>query len=376
MSLSELGSTNVYIGFDPGATPTVPPTPPTTPTVGSNAAQQTTPVFTNRIAVAGNPGPVYVSHQRVPPVGNNFTINDANSVNLIALGVTDTVTLNAGASTIFGQSGNLINASAPKNVFFVGGADTLSAVSIDPARSVASSNASTIIGGAGNNTVFATAGDVFNLGAAQANIFVGGTAASTITAGTGGGSFFGGSHGDLYRFGTSRSQTFVGEGGSDTVSGVGAGLVAPLIYAEGAERLVLVSSADTTVVGFTFGGVINAANTTGNNAVFAGYGMSGNQTLIGSSSSADRAGNATHDTFVVGANPGGTASALTIANWHSGDVFFLSGFTAGDIATMDGAIANGLARGAAGDLTFTLGDRTTITFVGSRPTNYSGVAAF
>ena len=273
VSLRELGSTNVYIGVNTGATPTVPLTPPTPPTTGSNAASRTTPVFTNQIVVAGNPDTVYVSHYRVTPIANNFIINDATSVNLIALGVTDTVTLSAGASTIFGQSGNLISAAGDTGVFFVGGADTLSAYSIDTSHVAAASNASTIIGGAGNSTVFATAGDVFDLGTARANIFVGGSAASTINANAdgGGGSFFGGSHGDLYNAGNGYSQTFVGDGGADTIS-VGAGRVAPLVYAEGAEHLLLVSSAASTLVGFTHGGVINAANTTGNNALFAGYG--------------------------------------------------------------------------------------------------------
>ena len=79
---------------------------------------------------------------------------------------------------------------------------------------------------------------------------------------------------------------------------------------------------------------------------------------------------------MVGANPAGTATSLVINNWHSGDVFYLSGFNAYDSTTMDNAIANSLARGAAGDLTFTLSDQSTITFVGSHPTNYSGNAAF
>ena len=380
VTLAELGSTDVFIGFNPGATPTVPLTPPTVPNAANEAERiQQAPVFTNQIAVAGGSGVGYTGGGGYPRA-NTFTINDASSVNLIALGVADTVTISAGTSTIFGQAANLISAAGPTGVFFVGGADTLTAASIDPRHAATSSNASTILGGAGNSTLFATAGDVFNLGsnfgAAQANVFVGGTAASTINANAGGGDFFGGSHGDQYNAGTSLSQIFVGDGGADTINAVGAGLVAPVIYAQGAEQLLLVSSAASTVVGFTHGGVINAAGTTADNAVFAGYGIGGNQTLIGSTSSFDGSGNATHDTFVVGANSAGTASALTIDNWHAGDVFFLTGFTPADTATMDTAIANGLANGASGDLTFTLSDNSTITFIGSHPTNYSGTAAF
>ena len=57
-------------------------------------------------------------------------------------------------------------------------------------------------------------------------------------------------------------------------------------------------------------------------------------------------------------------------------MFFLSGFNPYDTTIMDGAIANSLAHGAAGNLTFTLTDNTTISFVGGHPTNYSGNAAF
>ena len=282
----------------------MPLTPPITPTVAANAANHAppaAPVFTNQIVVAGIAPVAYVSHQPLPRYANSFTINDANSVNLIALGVTDSVSLTAGASTVFGQSGNLINAVGATGVFFVGGADTLSAASIDPTKAVTSSNASTIIGGAGNSTVFATAGDVFDLSnnydAAQANIFVGGGAASTVNANAGGGDFFGGSHGDLFNAGTSRSQIFVGDGGADTINAAGVGVVAPVVYAEGAERLSLVGSAASTVVGFTHGGVINAAGTIADNSIFAGYGISGNQTLTGSTSSFDGSGNAIHDAF-------------------------------------------------------------------------------
>jgi len=186
---------------------------------------------------------------------------------------------------------------------------------------------------------------------------------------------FGGSHGDGYNFGSSSSQVFVGVGGADTING-GYGTVAPEIFVSGAERLVVTGSQPVTVVSLASGGVIDTSATAGNNVVFAGFGSVGNQTLIGSAPGIDAAGIPTHDTFVADADPAGVATVISIENWHSGDVFYLSGFTTADADVMDAAISDSLGHGASGDLSFTLGDKTTIAFVGSHPTNFTANAAF
>ena len=282
---------------------------------------------------------------------NTYNATDAAGVNELVLGTADTVNASAGTSTIFGLLADRVVASDQGKVYFVGGA-----------------GASTILGGTANATVFASTGQVFDVGAAQANVFVGGTAASTINAGTGGGSFFGGTSGDEYNIGTGAQQVFVGLGGADTLNGV-SGAVAPTIFAIGAEHMTFTAATKpVTVVSFASGGVIDASSTGGNNVFFAGFGVGGNQTLIGSTQGAD--------VFVAGANSANTPSSITIDNWHSGDVFYLGGFTAGDNTTMDAAIANSLANGAKGDLSFTLSDNTKITFAGNHPTNFSGTSAF
>ena len=306
------------------------------------------------VAAAGNPGAAGVTHAKIQDLAgsaNTYNLTDASAMSLIALGASDTVNASAGVSTIFGSSADVVNASLG-SVFFVGGAGP-----------------STVTGGSANTTLFATAGDRFDLGSAQANVFVGGTAASTVNAGAGAGSFFGGTHGDQYNFGTSQSQVFVGLGGADTLGGA-AGTVAPEIFATGAETMTLTGSTPVTVVALTSGGVIDGSGTGGNNIFFAGYGMGGNQTLVGSATQVDPAGAATHDVFVAGANPAATATSITIENWHGGDVFYLTGFTAADTATMDAAVGNSLGQGSAGDLSFTLADNTRITFLGSHPTNF------
>ncbi len=363
VTLGELGSDVVNIGFNPGVAPTVPGTVPTVPgSANASHAAGAAPVFTNMISAIGSSGlPNYKEG------ANRFTINDASSVNLIAVGLLDRVDAFAGTSTIFGRAANSINVGAA-SVFFVGGSDTVSAMSdIKPP-----SNASTIHGGTANITVFATAGDRFDLGGSQANLFVGGSGASTINALSGGGLFFGGTHGDDYNSGTSTSQVFVGLGGADTITSAG-GTLAPVLFALNGERMGVIGSAATTIVAFTQGGVVDASRTSGNNNIFAGYGDSGNETLVGATASTDSSGAAIHDTFVVGINPNATAAALTVQNWHGGDVLFLTGYNAADIATMDNAIVGSI--GSSG-LTFTLSDKTTISFVGSHPTNFSGAAAF
>jgi len=305
----------------------------------------------NNLAQAGTAPATGLSTQinGTAGISNTYNITDANSRNLLALGTADTVNVSAGVSTIFGLAGDVIGVGLAQ-VEFVGG-----------------SGVSTVIGGAANAVVFATTGQVFDVGSGQANVFVGGTAASTINAGAGGGSFFGGTAGDRYNFGTGSAQVFVGSGGADTLSGA-AGTVAPVVFASGAERMTIADvSTPVTVVSFAAGGVIDASQTAGNNSFFAGYGSQGNQTLVGAAAGAG-------DTFVAGANPAATATSIAIVNWHAGDVFYLTGFTAADTTTMDTAIGNSLAQGSAGDLSFTLADNTTITFVGQHPTNFSAAA--
>lgn len=282
-----------------------------------------------------------------------YNVTDAGSLNELVLGTADTVNASAGISTIFGLVADRVMASNLGQVYFVGGAGT-----------------STIFGGAANATVFASTAQVFDLGSAQGNVFVGGTGASTINAGSGGGTFFGGTAGDQYNFGTGGAQVFLGLGGADTLGG-GGGTVAPIIFATGAEHMTITaSSRPVTVVSFANGGSVDTSATGGNNDFFAGYGVGGNQTLIGSALGVDSMGAATRDQFVVGANAAGTPASIAIENWHAGDVFYLTGFTAADNATMDTAIANSVGSGAKGDLSFTLGDNTTITFVGKHPTAF------
>ena len=356
------GGGTVVIGTNPGVAP---PLPPPAPTVSGVAQQRSgaaaTPVFTNVITdTSVAPANHYYGF-------NSISIFDQSSVNLITLGDADYVSAAAGTSTVFGVTNDTVSVGGYASMFFVGGTGT-----------------STVAGGATNVTMFGNAGQVFDVGSARANIFVGGAAgASTINAGTGGGSFFGGQRGDLYNSGNAlqnygvNPQVFVGLGGADTINNGAGGLVAPLTYAENAEHMTLEGSAASTVVAFTNNGYVDASRTVGNNTFFAGYGAGGgNATLIGSGNSFDGMGVATHDTFVLGANPASLPSAVVVENWHTGDALFLAGFTQADAQTMDNAIVASPQQGGVGSLVFTLSDRTTVVFVGNHPTNFVGTAAF
>ena len=353
-NLGTLEGNRVQIGTIPGTAPVIPPPPPTVPSNGVNAANPM-PVFTNEIA-AGTVTDLAKANYKA--TANYIQINDAQSVNLLTIGLGDRVDANTGTSTIFGSAENAINVGAG-SVFFVGGADSV--VGLQNA-------ASTIVGGTANTTVFATAGDVFNVGTSLRNVFVGGASgASTINVGTGGGEFFGGSHGDLYNAGTGPYQLFIGQGGSDTING-GVGTTSPTIYALNAEKMTLTAALPpVTLVAFTHGGVIDASGTSGGNVFFAGYGQSGSQTLVGSTTGSD--------VFVAGSNPASTDTHLVIADWHAGDVFYLTGASPADVFTMDNTIANNAASGS-GDLSYVLSDKTLISFVGDHPTNFADNAAF
>ena len=354
------GYTHVQIGSVLASPPTLPPPAPTTPSHEAlRVAQHATPAlgFTNQINATSG------ATSSFGP--NTFDVTDATSRNLIALGQNDTMNDAAGASTVFGAANNAISVGNAASMFFVGGAG-VSTVHGDAALNSA---------GTGNVTLFATSAQEFDLGTSQANVFVGGSGASTVNANAGGGAFFGGPHGDLYNSGTSQSQIFVGLGGADTINSA-AGSVAPVVYAENAEHMTLSGTAAATIVAFANNGSLDLSGTTGSNDVFAGYGASGNQTLVGSASSFDSAGNPTHDTFVFGFSPSYNGATTTITNWHGGDVMYLSGFPQFDSANMGDAISRDLAHGSAGDLTIHLSDNSTIQFLGSHPTNFVGNAAF
>ncbi len=362
VTLDDYSDDRILIGSFPSDGPTPPPpapAPPTAPSLPGAHAAPAPVAFTNRISTnlgvnSGFFGP------------NKYDISDANSVNLISLGEDDVVKAAAGANTIFGASGDSVSVSGGASLLFVGGSG---------ASTVYGDNSISYSGGTPNVTLFATSGQRFELGSSRQNVFVGGTSASTIDANGGGGTFFGGSHGDLYNSGGYDDQTFVGTGGADTIAG-GAGSAAPVIYAENGEKMTLTGMAAATVVAFTNGGQVDASRTVANNTFFAGFGGSGNETLIGSQSSFDALGNALQDTFVVGANPNfhyDNPLTITIENWHAGDVFYLTGFPQYDGSDMADAIRNVAGGGA---LTLSLSDNTRISFVGNHPTSVSGNAAF
>ena len=267
---------------------------------------------------------------------------------------------------------SLQDAFAASVVVLHGGADTVSAtVGIN-----------TIFGGTGNDTVFAQAGVNYTEGSGN-NLFTGGSYAaqdaaasitgapaihSTVTATTGHDSLFGGTVGDQYNLGNG-SELFVGGGGADTMFG---GSVAPTIFGGSNESLKLIGTNGGLIVASGDQDMIDASKADQGSTFFVSDVTSvGNTTLVGSTAAPTPD---SHDQFVIGADSSasatGVAHTITIENFHSGDAFFLSGYTDADGSAFDNAVHN---TPPGGDVSFTLSDNTTIKFVGSHPTTtYDG----
>ncbi len=303
----------------------------------------------------------------------SLSLNDTTTASVVVLNTgADTVSAAAGSSTVYATTGDDLYFGGAAQTFFVGASGTTVAVS-------------TVFGGQGNDTVFAQAGVDYTAGGGN-NEFVGGSYAqlngaapsvvahSTVTATTGHDLFFGGTVGDQYNLGDA-SNTFVAGGGADTLFG---GSVAPTIFSGANETLKLVGTNAGLLVADGEKDVIDASQANQGSTFFATNRPGvGNTTLIGSTGTASLSG--AHDTFVVGhvtgSVTGAAAHTVTIENFHTGDAFFLSGYTAADGAAFESAVASGEAANAkagtpagSGSLSFTLSDNTTVTFTNSHPT--------
>ncbi len=302
----------------------------------------------------------------------SVSLNEAGSSSVVVLNSgANTVSAAAGSSTVYATTGNDLYFGGAAQTFFVGASGTTVAVS-------------TVFGGAGNDTVFAQAGVDYTAGSGNSE-FVGGSYAqlngaapsvvahSTVTATTGHDLFYGGTVGDQYNLGNA-SETFVAGGGADTLFG---GSVAPTVFGGSNETLKLVGTNAGLVVADGADDVIDASKANQGSTFFINNLPSvGNTTLIGSTGAASLGG--AHDTFVVGHATGtvtGAAHTVTIENFHTGDAFFLAGYTAADGAAFESAVANSEAANAkagapagSGSLSFTLSDKTTVTFTNTHPT--------
>jgi Ca2+-binding RTX toxin-like protein len=141
--------------------------------------------------------------------GGSTSVN-ASSGNFVVTSGSDTVTTGAGNNTVgaIGSVGGITYAGAGDLLFMTGG--TLGAAGVQ-----------TIIGGTGNETVFAGPKSIDWIGSNPGGslIFIGGASASTVVGGAGQETLFGGTGGDVYDMGSSNGNVVVGSAGSLSVVG-------------------------------------------------------------------------------------------------------------------------------------------------------------
>ncbi len=348
---------------------------------GANITLATLVAGTVAGGVAGSSGgatPSVGSANAAIPVQNaisNFQLTDTTALSLQDSFAASVVVLSGGANTISASAGaNTVYATTGNDVYFEGNAQTFFVGATGKQVAV-----STIFGGAGNDTVFAQAGVNYTEGSGN-NLFSGGTQAaldaaasvsgatafhSTVTATTGHDLLFGGTIGDQYNLGGG-SEVFVGGGGADTLFG---GSVAPTIFGGSNESLKLIGTNAGIVVASGDKDVIDASKANQGSTFFVSSVANVlNTTLVGSTATASLSG--AHDSFVIGhaattVTASGAAHTISIENFHTGDAFFLSGYTAADGAAFKAAVATPTP---SGNVSFTLSDNTTVTFVGTHPT--------
>lgn len=358
------------------------------------------PGQTNETVVAGGSMHFFTN-------GGSGTVISGQGNNLVNANATGdgnwTVIFDGGNNTVYANSGNFFiddgNASTTgaNSIFLGSGADTvlswgqdsiiaapggsaLVATFVPGALFWGNSGPSTYInfggkdtfagGVGGSDTVFAvnTGGLYFGGGSAlefisnvnTANTVIGGSTSTVIWGNTG-------SNG-LYFIGTG-SFVAVGQNESQTVVGGSASHSAEL-FGLGGANVTLFSPNNNLLIAGPGNVTLNGAGSTGNDAYFAGVGItsadsivagSGNNTLVAGPGTNTLVGGAGANVFDVDKGFAGKGTDLLV-NWHANDLLVLSGYGA---ATSSGGLPAGAhAAVVGGSEVLTLSDGTKITFVG------------
>ena len=296
---------------------------------------------------------------------------------IFAEGAGDTLTFDSGFASVLGGSAASATVGAAATVLgFFGDTNTINAAAgvstlIAGANnvvqlglgSVALAAGGTIMGGAGDDTVFATGNNVYQGSAAStgSSVFIGGTGTSTVYTAQNEVAF-GGPSGDDYIVKQGGSFQLVGFGGADSVQGGGTGSQIT-VWANAGEKLTVTSS----IAGGTY--VIAGNNVNMNLSGSQGSDKVVTSDMYFSGQSSVAMSTAGQDTVVLfspeqfGAT-GGPAT-ITVSNWQASDVFLLYSFgVAGGYTDAD--VTSALQQLASGN-SFTLTDGTTVQFTGLKP---------
>ena len=323
---------------------------------------------------------ISVGHDNVDFIaGSNVFIGNAASGDTVTGGAGyDTITTGTGATTVFSGSGHtLINlndtstVSGSGDVAFLGdGAATVNAYGL----------ADTVVAAAPGQTIFAigpaTANDTIVIGspdspgAAGGDTLVLGAASVSVFDSVGGNSIFGGAG----------SLTFVGQAGASIVADT-------IVNGSGNTDIFGASNNDITFASTSGSGslmvVAGVGNETLNGANAGSFnffgpsdtasGASNNTTIVGGSGSDYFSTGTGTESFIAGTGTdvfglntvsGGSADHITIYDFSAADSVSFNGGSQSDV---NNAVNTGTVSG--GNLTITLSDQSTVTFVNTTSLN-------
>jgi len=339
-------------------------------------------IIANPVSLAGSGTLVAASGSTLYVPGSLFgagTLSLFGNVDLSSLTIPATIFVNSGADTISAKAGGAFVAGGPSaSLTFLGAAGSATvfgggqgglleggAGSKDVL--VATGGATTLLGGAGgadtlvggggnaviaatpNDLVFASGGSstVFGTASGSDTLVGGGSGAATMVGSTGNDVMWGG-NGDILFGGIGNEILGGGPGASTVIAGAGA---STLVGGPGNQEFIGANGESTVFAG------------SGNSTVFSG---SGSMLLVGQNGPAD--------TFVLQSGLatifGGTGTDMyDIINGTAGGQTTVAGFNPGeDAINLFGYTPNSAQLfGGSGNTALVLGDGTTVTFLGTNP---------
>ena len=272
----------------------------------------------NQTVLSGNAGITFNA------VGGDTLVSGGGSSAVFVGGSANSITLGDGNSTITGGAGtnNTVSAGAGNVTTFGGSSGNETFLSSGTNVVIEGAGSDTLIAGAGADTIFGNISNTLAFGGSGPMIFVANTGASSIVGGVAGPTLFGSTGSDLTYFGGS-GALYVAGGGNET---------------------------------------LNAALSTGNNALFAGTGFdslvagSGADTLVGGGPNAltDLTGGSGADVFAFFKVNGGPSSIDLISDFTPKDLVLLQGYGPSGVKSVISA---------GGNTNVVLSDGTTIGFL-------------
>jgi uncharacterized protein (TIGR03118 family) len=272
----------------------------------------------------------------------NSTIKSSGGDNVIRLGSGTNILVSRGSDTVVGSTGADTVATGANSAVVFGNGDRLAFFG--------GSASATVIGGAGASTIFGDGGSIMAFGGDGGGLIAGGSAGNNfLVAGAGASTLFGGGSGDVLFANGAAGDVLVAGSGDVTLSGGNSTGNNMLAGGAGNDLLVAGMGADTLA-----GGTGNATLVAGTGADML-VGGAGSNAFFAGQNTAMMAGSG-RDLFIFVA--GLASGAETVTGFGAGDSVHLEGFP------VDGATAASMQTNTGAGTMISLGDGTTVTFVG------------